>query len=284
MIVRRRRRVTPFHDTFRVVDSDFPCPICGGRKWCAIHKTGEYVLCQKVESDTMYGKGAGYRHDLAAPIDVPSPSARSDGYPDWRIQELAVLFRKRRPAPRLFQLAENTGIPAMCWDRLTVGWDEDVKAFTIPMRNGASVVVGLQYRNLAGRKWSLKGSSLGLFIPTGPPEQVVYIAEGASDCAALLSLGLFAIGRPSCNTGKCQILHFLAARRPAKVVVVSDPNDPGRAGTMELLREIQGFDKIAIVPTRHKDTRCAIIESATRYHVLHAAAGGSNEFFQWLKS
>ncbi len=63
-------------------------------------------------------------------------------------------------------------------------------------------VVGIRMRSwLTDHKWSIKGSMASMFVPNGLPAKMdrLFIAEGASDAAAILSLGLDAVGRASAS-------------------------------------------------------------------------------------
>ncbi|MBK6940943.1 MAG: DUF3987 domain-containing protein [Planctomycetes bacterium] len=125
------------------------------------------------------------------------------------------------------------------------GWSEDYPdgAFTFPEYDGAGVVVGLSFRDRDGRKGGPSGGGRGLIVPTnlsslaGP----VLVVEGASDVAALLSLGIAAVGRPSNATGAVE----LAAQLHGRDVRIVGENDrkpdgawPGLDGAVTVAEDL----------------------------------------------
>lgn len=70
-------------------------------------------------------------------------------------------------------------------------------AWTFPVSDAAGVLTGIRLRLADGRKLSVRGGPEGLFVPAdlGQPERLL-IAEGPTDTASLLDLGLAAVGRP----------------------------------------------------------------------------------------
>lgn len=81
----------------------------------------------------------------------------------------------------------------------------------------------------------------------------VYICEGPTDTAALISIGVVAVGRPSCNAGS----KYLAELLPfgPELVVVADKDKPGRDGAKLVatqLSKTKGTVKV-IEPTKGED-------------------------------
>lgn len=91
------------------------------------------------------------------------------------------------------------------------------------MYNAQSQIIGIMRRVLDGGKRAVPGSNNGLFVPHGlqSTEQLL-IAEGESDCTALLTLGFEAVGRPSCNSSATFLIP-VARSRDVAVVADSDP-------------------------------------------------------------
>ena len=97
-----------------------------------------------------------------------------------------------------------------------IGW------FTWPMFL-AGQMVGIRFRHLYGRKLSLKGSRSGMFIPTNLRQRdTLFVAEGATDTAAALTIGLNVIGRPQCKGFEREVVRIACDLRPGLVVVVRD--------------------------------------------------------------
>ncbi len=126
--------------------------------------------------------------------------------------------------------------------RLECGWSDKHNAYSFPMRDGLGTIVGVSLRGKTGTKWAIPGSKLGLFIPYNlTTEGPIFMPEGASDTAALLDLGLNAVGRPQAmirgerleqvrelmNTPLCK-------GRPLVVVADNDSHDIGWQGAHQL--------------------------------------------------
>jgi hypothetical protein len=78
------------------------------------------------------------------------------------------------------------------------------------MRDASARITGVRLRRPDGSKWAVKGSSEGLFYAPGKIGQTVYVAEGASDVAAMMTLGLSAVGKPSAQGGGPALAGMLA--------------------------------------------------------------------------
>jgi 5S rRNA maturation endonuclease (ribonuclease M5) len=129
-----------------------------------------------------------------------------------------------------------------------------------------------------GKKICFTGSKLGLYWPRGVvmgTSNALYICEGESDTAALLSLGFDAIGRPSCSAGTDDILGLLRGH-DKHVVIMTDKDDwkirpdgkkykPGQDGAYRLAKEIKPIVKSLKVvrPSKYKDIRKWLINGAT---------------------
>ena len=85
-------------------------------------------------------------------------------------------------------------------------------------------VLGIRLRLENGRKFAISGGREGLFIPTGLPDVLttLFITEGATDCAALLDMGVDAVARSSCTGGTKLLVELVSRRRPGRLVIVAD--------------------------------------------------------------
>ena len=90
------------------------------------------------------------------------------------------------------------------------------------MRDERMAIVGIRLRNAYGEKWAVTGGRNALFVPSAPVQKRCYICEGPTDTAALLSLGLFAIGRPSCNEGAAMLAALLPRLGVREAVIAGD--------------------------------------------------------------
>ena len=88
------------------------------------------------------------------------------------------------------------------------------------MRDGAGRVVGIRLRGHGGEKWAVRGSADGLFYdPAMTWTGDIAVCEGPTDTAAALTLGLSAVGRPSCASG-AEALRALVRRLGCRSVTV----------------------------------------------------------------
>jgi hypothetical protein len=148
------------------------------------------------------------------------------------------------------------------------------------MRDGDNKIIGIHLRADDGSKKAVTGSRNGLFIPQIKPEKVAYLPEGASNTAALLTMGFYAIGRPSCNSGGEMLKVALKRLGVTRIVIVAD-NDclktapdgrtfrPGQDGAKKLKKELGLMSVIFTPPNPLKDVRDLLknlgIESARNY-------------------
>jgi hypothetical protein len=147
-------------------------------------------------------------------------------------------------------------------------------AWAFPMRDGAGRVVGIRLRADDGRKWAVRGSREGLFYRESVPhDHVAVVSEGPTDTAAALTIGLWAVGRPSC-TGGVDALRQLCRRLLITHLIVVGDNDapkarpsggfwtPGLDGARRLMAEIGRPCKLVLPPA--KDLRAWLKAGATR--------------------
>lgn len=137
------------------------------------------------------------------------------------------------------RLEASLDLPAAELIRLRVGWSSEHNATTWPMSDEDDIVVGVRLRSMrTGRKWSVSGGKAGLFVPIdlSPGMDRLFITEGATDTAALLSLGFDCIGRPSCNGAVSIATSTVKRLRPREVVIVADAdtNGAGKRGAESL--------------------------------------------------
>jgi hypothetical protein len=101
------------------------------------------------------------------------------------------------------------------------------KAWAFPMRDAGSKITGIRLRTDDGQKYAVKGSKQGLFIPDTEAQSTLYILEGVTDAAAALTIGFYAIGRPSCLGCEDMTAKFIRKHKIRRAVVVSDNDAPG---------------------------------------------------------
>ncbi|HLP85465.1 MAG TPA: AAA family ATPase [Phycisphaerales bacterium] len=170
-------------------------------------------------------------------------------------------------------------MPEATWARLAKA---DGDRWIIRERNAQGEVIGTAYRLADGEKDMEPGSKRGLIFEPPLPNYAgvaesdpIYVCEGASDTAAMLSMGLVAVGVAMAGHCGAMLADLLAGRH---VVLVADADRAGRNGAMKLAREIAGrcaSVRIIEPPDGAKDARDAVIAGAQRSAFESAAASAS---------
>ena len=260
--MRRRGRAMT---TWRRVNRRAPCVVCGRPKYCGIAADGSAAICMWVKGDRPTRNG-GWLHRLTLDTRIREHVERATvagGHkPLVDFGELAGRYARAAGDSSVKQLARSLGVSTGSLRRLHVGFDG--RAFTFPMCDGAGRIIGIRRRFPNGGKCCVTGSATGLFIPTGLlAAGVLFIAEGPTDCAALLDLGYYVIGRPSCRGGTTYIVQLARNRN---VIIVGDADGPGQRGAIQLapeLRPICPSVQIIIPPPDIKDARAWLQAGAT---------------------
>ena len=188
------------------------------------------------------------------------PSARTKPSVDW--VERAARYVRATSEARLAEFARALGVTPEALRAIDCGWDG--RKFTFPERDAKGSVVGIATRNPDGRKGFMKGGKRGLIVPRDLDDRsgIVFVVEGPTDVAALLSMGLVAVGRPSARAG---VAHLVALLRDLDVIIVgeNDQKDdgkwPGRDGAkavgMKLATEWDSVVRWTLPPDNAKDAR-----------------------------
>jgi hypothetical protein len=219
----------------------------------------------RTESERRLGNG-GWLHRLgrdllggpvktvaAPPKQYLSPSKLGDTWARW-----ADLTTDEQVAG----LAGRLGVTAVALRALGACWAWPHEAWGFPMFDGDGQFAGMRLRSDEGEKWALRGSRPGIFIPDSVPQGETLVVEGPTDAAAAVSIGFFAIGRPSCTGGAWEIAAFCRRRAVKRVTVVADNDGPGISGARMLCRELGVPARLVVLPT--KDLREWVQHGATR--------------------
>ena len=246
------------------------CPVCEKPDWCCVTIDGAACCCMRTESPKLLCNG-GWLHRLRDNGTGwrPRPRVRSVtvSAPRSAGRDFVVLAKAVDPFA-LIRFAGELGVDRTALMRLGIGWDG--AAWIFPMRDAGRRIIGIRRRFPNGRKLCVTGSKTGLFIPSGlSQEQVLLICEGESDCAALLTLGFDAIGRPSCTGGVEFACSFARGR---SVVVVGDDDEAGQRGAEVLARALRLHTQSVrtIQPAIGKDVREWVERGATQADVRTA--------------
>lgn len=258
-------------------DRQHPCPVCSLKDhprfgWCLLSRDGKSVICSRVMSNRIVGtKGAGWLHRLIDPL----PKA-PDAHPvrpivrDWR----AFAQQCVESLPDQCDLGRSLGVSDESLGELQLGWSNEHGAYTFPMRDGKRTIIGIRTRYRNGTKRAVPGSRNGLFVPLSYDSRgEVWVCEGPTDCAALVSVGMNPVGRPSSTGGRDELVTLFRDGRAPVVNIICDRDKPGSLaegftthGTDSLataLREIGKRCRI-IKPTQHKDVREWVQDGAGR--------------------
>jgi len=134
--------------------------------------------------------------------------------------------------------------------------------WAFPMRDGYNNYIGIRLRNDKGEKWAVRGSHNGIFLPQSEEQSLALICEGPTDTAAAMTLGYFAIGRPSCSGGMPLVVTALKRLGVSRAAIIADNDDPGLNGAMSLAKFLPMPSAIVVLPT--KDIRAFVNAGGTK--------------------
>lgn len=210
------------------------CPICNKPDWCMVAPDRSAAICNRTgEGATRQLAGGGWLHILRI-----TDQWMKEEFEPRRIRELpehneVIAIRARGwitdcENKHIEELAGRLGVTTESLRLLNIGWFSQRSAWVFPMLRIGRRLLGVRIRCRNGKKFAVKGSKNGLFIPNNMPDEgVVYVCEGESDTAALLSCDLPCVGRSCCQGGERLMGELLENRN---VVVCADRDGPGREG------------------------------------------------------
>lgn len=235
-----------------------PCPACKHWDWTC--RSGEKMfICMRVQSP-MPHKSGGWYHRYECDNYRSLPPRRH--IPRRCIDAERLLPKIASQDVSLESLAESLGVEVSALCSLQVVWSNVYGAWAVPMKDGNGTIVGIHLRKSSGEKLAVKGSRNGLFLPEASPQRIAFIPEGMSNTAALISMGFYAVGRPSCNTGAEMLRSAFNRLGIHQVVVVAD-NDalklngsrPGIEGAKQIQKQLGMKSTILVPPSPLKDIR-----------------------------
>lgn len=204
-------------------------------------------------------------HEIVQSIHIPQVSDPE------RFEMLAdTWYRAMKPHWR-DKAAMMLGLPSDPLVRLRVGWSDSHRASSWPMRNGAGDAIGIRLRcPRTAKKWSVKGSANGLFYSSSllkveRPKRL-WIVEGFTDTAAMLSLGLDVVGCPSAGGGGDLLIDLGRSILPQEIVIIADADDAGSRGAERIAKAVKIVAPCRIVspPNGLKDARNWVCSGASR--------------------
>ena len=263
-------------DDFARVDRQTPCPICEKPDWCLTARDGSAAICERIESEVRYGE-AGWLHPLRDEARRRNRRTRTFNVcvlagNGRAMASIAAHYQDDVDPFYLRRLAAELGVSAQSLRRGGIGWTG--RAWSFPMLGADGRVCGIRLRTPEGQKLAVRGSRNGLFIPRNlRADEMLLVAEGPTDSAALLDLGFSVIGRPSCSGGAKLVVAYVRATQPERVVIVADADEVGRKGAYALapkLRAICSTVQVVEPERGAKDARAWVNAGATREEVLKA--------------
>lgn len=239
---------------------------------------GSVAICPRTETGAAkYLDGSGYLHilDKSAPIPTKKDECGEE-LPEHNLV-LSSLASKMMAAcddSRAERLGENLGVSRLSLRLLRVGWSSTSDAFSFPMWRSGSRVIGIRLRSMNGKKWAIKGSRQGLFMPIEwiNKRNGVVICEGPTDTAAMMTLGFNAIGRPSALGSHALVEEAVCGK---SVCIISDSDKVGLDSSQRLCRHLKSSHeckRVGILVPPNKDAREWIRCGATRSEVADAIA------------
>lgn len=248
-----------------------PCPVCEKTDWCGVSADGAAACCMRVQSDHPV-KNGGWLHRLKdlPPIPTRRPMPRQSppaSEPTIDAREVWVSYRKAADLDSIDVIARSLGVPDWAmWD-MGAGTDQHGN-LAMPMRDGHLDIVGIRLRSRDGKKWAVKGSRAGVFIPLHYRPWMwslnghAVVVEGPTDAAAVLALRLIPIGRPSCLGCEQTLMDAARTIGASALTVVADNDGPGVMGARRLCASLHG--------------------SGIRHRLV--TAGGHKDVREWFKS
>lgn len=234
------------------------CPVCNHDSWCTFND--EVVLCMRVQSERekvfkdgcvgwihrVGGTSATHSRRVNLAHRMPEPRAIN---PAKIMEALCACTR----ALDLSRLSQNLGVTMTALRQLGCAWSESHQAYAFPMWDHRGNMVGIRLRSLDGRKWAIRGSHQGIFRAFDLTARRGFVCEGPTDTAAILSIGGYAVGRPSCSGGLPDIGPVMVKAGVREAIILSDNDGPGMRGAAMLQNHLPMPSAILVLPC--KDVR-----------------------------
>jgi hypothetical protein len=195
-----------------------------------------------------------------------------------KIEEMLTRAAKETTSSQMSLLASQLGVKVSAlmelrvaygkWTEMKEGKPRHYQAWLFPMRDGRGNLVGIRTRDWFGNKWAVTGSKGGLFYPYTNSKWELYVVEGASDVATMLSMNVWAVGRPSCSSGGADIKTLVERQRVERVIIIADNDDPKKDGRMPGIIGAETLAELLPVP-------CAIMALPVKDIRAFSIAGGN---------
>lgn len=207
-----------------------PCPICQKSDWCLLGRS--LAICMRSQSDrpkTFADGSVGYMHRIDGGPQVPEPRKPEVVKPMPNLREMMQRWSGWTTHLDLEEFAISLGVSTSSLMMLSAA-KRDKTTWAFPMVDPAGIIVGIRLRASNGSKFAVTGSHQGMFIPqcrSTTPQSIVFLPEGPTNTASVLSLGKHAIGRPSSNGAVLSVAEAVKRSGCKRAVIVCD-TDPDR--------------------------------------------------------
>lgn len=238
------------------VSKQSPCIVCKKPDFCTRCPELGMVLCMRVMSNRPSTNAlGGWIHKTGEPTKEYRPIDKPQKlYPKIAWEDFHGKLKAQTTPQMIFDHAEKLGLDASALNRLSPAWYDLKDCWIYPMRDETGKMIGMRSRYEDGRKLSIKGSQTGLFITDLQPQRTVVICEGPTDTAAAVSLGYYAVGRPSCSSCVEMLLKFLTLNHVREIISIPDNDEPGLRGAESFLQRVKKIKWVMWVPPT-KDLR-----------------------------
>lgn len=227
-------------------------------------------------------------HAIKPTMAPPSKPVQSES-DRLRIALMADVCRRNLTDQGREHLAKQLGVTPESLRRLQVGWCASLCATTWPMRDGNGNIIGIRTRDpVTAAKKSVSGGDGGLIYDPDrffniEPGARVWIGEGPTDTAALLSIGMDAVGVPSAKSGGDLLLELGRRIMPDEWIIVADADGAGDVGAKKLRSELVIVAGVRIIqpPNGVKDAREWINRGANRDELEREASAAEVFRLDW---
>ena len=227
--------------------------VCKKDSWCIYGK--DVSICMRVPNDRpkSFSDGSiGYLHARDGG-ELPKLALKDKVPVDFSSRKTLEKWRVDYGFTSLVYLARELSVSVESLEQLGCAKSPQSRVWGFPMSDGKGYVIGIRLRHEDGRKWCNPGGHNGLFIPKGTPQKEITITEGPTDCAAALTLGLYAIGRFNCCGGVHMIREFIHENKIVRATIIADVDDDREINGATVNPGIQGAVGLAgllSIPTR----------------------------------
>ncbi|KKK66450.1 hypothetical protein LCGC14_2963960 [marine sediment metagenome] len=203
--------------------------------------------------------------------------------PPARLRNYLDVLRDNDNTKMMEKHAKYLGLPVQSIVQMCATYDTGLAALAFPMYNEDRQTTGVRYRRRDSTKFSFKGGREGVFISVWfVPSRLTIVTEGPTDAAAVIATGLInVVGKPSCTGGDRIIGRLLKDNPDTPVIMVADPDEPGKAGGLNLANSLPNFCAVICPPKDIRDvvTR-AELTNAVGNDILDVASGREKDGWQ----